>query len=185
MASYGDNSRLINDLQTPRASLPFHTHHYFPCAMALRLMPCSPRRRIRLVTVVSGLMARRSPVGPDMPPRTWRQQQASGPHGFAVREMRLRQRFRRTSPSKRLAQAKPAPSSCALLFTHGSRPVNTLRADAVASTTSHPAFVTIAIRPSWGMRWRKLIKVICPTEPAKCFSRGDWTTQITLKSLRK
>ena len=25
-----------------------------PCAMALRLMPCSPRRRIRLVTVVGG-----------------------------------------------------------------------------------------------------------------------------------
>src|SRR5207248_11458721 len=30
----------------------------------LRLMPRSPRRRIRLVTVVSGLMARLSPVGP-------------------------------------------------------------------------------------------------------------------------
>ena len=28
-----------------------------PCAMALRLMPCSPRRRIRLVTVAAGLMA--------------------------------------------------------------------------------------------------------------------------------
>jgi hypothetical protein len=31
-----------------------------PCAMALRLMPCSPRRRIRLVTVAAGLMAGRS-----------------------------------------------------------------------------------------------------------------------------
>jgi hypothetical protein len=30
-----------------------------PCAMALRLMPCSPRRRIRLVTVAAGLMAGR------------------------------------------------------------------------------------------------------------------------------
>jgi hypothetical protein len=30
-----------------------------PCAMALRLMPCSPRRRIRLVTVAAGLMADR------------------------------------------------------------------------------------------------------------------------------
>jgi hypothetical protein len=28
-----------------------------PCAMVLRLMPCSPRRRIRLVTVAAGLMA--------------------------------------------------------------------------------------------------------------------------------
>jgi hypothetical protein len=30
-----------------------------PCAMALRLMPCSPRRRIRLVAVAAGLMADR------------------------------------------------------------------------------------------------------------------------------
>ena len=28
-----------------------------PCVMALRLMPCSPRRRIRLVTVVGGFAA--------------------------------------------------------------------------------------------------------------------------------
>src|ERR1700681_5003167 len=35
-----------------------------PCAMVLRLMPCSPRRRIRLVTVVSGLKALSGPVGP-------------------------------------------------------------------------------------------------------------------------
>src|SRR3982075_1059862 len=32
-------------------------HSGIPCAMALRLMPCSPRRRIRLVTVAAGLMA--------------------------------------------------------------------------------------------------------------------------------
>src|SRR5258707_15154195 len=31
-----------------------------PCAMVLRLMPCSPRRRIHLVTVAAGLMADRS-----------------------------------------------------------------------------------------------------------------------------
>ena len=30
-------------------------HSGIPCAMALRLMPCSPRRRIRLVTVIDGL----------------------------------------------------------------------------------------------------------------------------------
>jgi hypothetical protein len=39
-------------------------HSGIPRAMVLRLMPCSPRRRIRLVTVVSGLMASLSPVGP-------------------------------------------------------------------------------------------------------------------------
>ena len=35
-----------------------------PCAMALRLMPCSPRRRIRLVTVIGGLTVLQDPVGP-------------------------------------------------------------------------------------------------------------------------
>ncbi len=36
-----------------------------PCAMVLRLMPRSPRRRIRLVTVIGGLRAHQSPVGLD------------------------------------------------------------------------------------------------------------------------
>jgi hypothetical protein len=34
-----------------------------PCAMALRLMPSSPRRRIRLASVASGLKGCLSPVG--------------------------------------------------------------------------------------------------------------------------
>jgi hypothetical protein len=34
-----------------------------PCAMVLRLMPCSPRRRIRLVTVADGLKDCLNPVG--------------------------------------------------------------------------------------------------------------------------
>jgi hypothetical protein len=34
-----------------------------PCVMALRLMPCSPRRRIRLVTVVGGCCDSSTPVG--------------------------------------------------------------------------------------------------------------------------
>src|SRR5229473_2889186 len=34
-----------------------------PCVMALRLMPCSPRRRIRLVTVVGGFCGSSTPVG--------------------------------------------------------------------------------------------------------------------------
>jgi len=35
-------------------------HSGIPCAMALRLMPCSPRRRIRLASVAAGLRADRS-----------------------------------------------------------------------------------------------------------------------------
>src|SRR5260370_23214890 len=148
-------------------------------------MPCSPRRRIRLVTVVSGWMACEGPVEHDMPPRTWRQQRASGPHGFAVRD----------PPSPKASADKPAETSgtggnsavrparrCSL--TETALRTN-LRADAVASTTSHPAFVTIAKRPSWGMRWRELVALICPTAKAEYFFERDWTTQITLKSLRK
>jgi hypothetical protein len=35
------------------------------------------------------------------------------------------------------------------------------------------------------MRWRKLIKMICPTRKAEYFFRPDWTTQIALKSLEE
>src|SRR6266850_7722026 len=38
-------------------------HSGIPCAMALRLMPRPPRRRIRLVTVAGGLKIEGSPVG--------------------------------------------------------------------------------------------------------------------------
>ena len=104
-------------------------HSGIPCAMALRLMPCSPRRRIRLVTVAAGLMAISIRLGRFRHRTAWHQQRVSGPHGFAVRNQRR--------------------SSCAPLLAHRStRPATTLRADAAASTASHPAFVTIAIRPS-------------------------------------
>jgi hypothetical protein len=35
------------------------------------------------------------------------------------------------------------------------------------------------------MRWRKRIKVICPTRKAEYFFKRDWTTQIALKSLEE
>ena len=101
-----------------------------PCAMVLRLMPCSPRRRIRLVTVAAGLRPTRS-GWIESPPAAWHQQRVPGPHGFAVRE----------------TASFVLRAGC---IAHGSRPAlrSRLRADAAASTASHPAFVTIAIRPS-------------------------------------
>jgi hypothetical protein len=45
-------------------------HFGIPCAMALRLMPRSPRRRIRLVTVIGGSKVLSRPVGPAKPPPT-------------------------------------------------------------------------------------------------------------------
>jgi hypothetical protein len=63
-----------------------------PCAMALRLISRSPRRRIRLVTVAAGLMGKSNPVGSISPPAAWHQQRVSGPHGFAVRISAVRPR---------------------------------------------------------------------------------------------
>ncbi len=41
-------------------------HSDIPCAMALRLTSCSPRRRIPFVTVVSRIDGYAEPVGPDI-----------------------------------------------------------------------------------------------------------------------
>jgi hypothetical protein len=41
-----------------------------PCAMALRLMACSPRRRIRLATVVGELAILQARLGPQTSPPT-------------------------------------------------------------------------------------------------------------------
>ena len=43
-------------------------HSDIPCAMVLRLMPRSPRRRIRLVTVADGLKDCRTRLGLEKPP---------------------------------------------------------------------------------------------------------------------
>jgi hypothetical protein len=59
-----------------------------PRAMVLRLIPCSPRRRIRLVTVTGGLKADQTRSSLISPPPAWHQQRVSEPHGFAVREKR-------------------------------------------------------------------------------------------------
>jgi len=99
-----------------------------PCAMALRLMPCSPRRRIRLVTVAAGLIADRSgridAATDSLAPAT----------GVGTT------RFCRTQQTPFVLRAccsltarPPCEQACA--------------PDAAASTASQPAFVTIAKRP--------------------------------------
>src|SRR5450755_626922 len=47
--------------------------------------------------------------------------------------------------------------------------------NAAASTATHPAFVTIMIRPSCGVGWREVVEMICPTGEAKYFCKGDST----------
>jgi hypothetical protein len=78
-----------------------------PCAMALRLMPCSPRRANSSCHRRQRIDGSPEPGWADMPPRTWRQQRASGPHGFAVREMRRSSRTLRTAHEFDLAPRLP------------------------------------------------------------------------------
>src|SRR3979490_2268603 len=70
-----------------------------PCAMVLRLITRSPRRRIRLVTVVDELAASPRPVGPAC------LRQLDTTHG------------RRNQPTSPYASA---PFVCVLLIAHGS-----------------------------------------------------------------
>ena len=123
--------------RVPNAQTKTHTsiqvqrkHSGLPCAVALRLMPCSPRRRIRLVTVDAGFTAhqiRLDQLATDsLAPAT----------GVGTT------RFCRTH-QRRSSCAASARSRKTALRSH-----HTL--DAAASTASHPASVTIAKRPSPG-----------------------------------
>jgi hypothetical protein len=150
-----------------------HEHRYsrrhsgIPRAMALRLISRSPRRRIRLVTVIGGLKVSSRPVGPaktsaDLTPAT------------GARTTRFcRTLWRRSSAHVDRSQAF--------------RP--TLRSrrapDAAASTASRPNVRDDGQRPSLGDEMARLIVLICPTGEAESFSGEDWTGQITLKDFGK
>jgi hypothetical protein len=96
-----------------------------PCAMALRLMPCSPRRRIRLVTVAAGLMARRVRLD-----RTATDSLAPATGVGTTRFCRTRSaspRLRRDEAHRNYWQRrKQHRSSCVLLLAHGNRPASKL-----------------------------------------------------------
>jgi hypothetical protein len=107
-----------------------------PCTMALRLMPRSPWRRIRLVTIAGGLTILRDPVGPaktsaDLTPATGA----------------------RTTRFCRTLQCR---SSACWLFAHGAkaRPANPDTPDAAASIASPPNVRDDGQRPSGGTGWR-------------------------------
>jgi len=121
-------------------------------------MSRSPRRRIRLVTVVGGFLRSFKPgwvwmITADLAPAT------------GVRTTRFC-RTLETSFVLRALQYRSRGST---------RPATALRADALASTTSHPAFVTIAKRPSGGHETAELVEMICPTAKAEYFSLMVWT----------
>jgi hypothetical protein len=123
-----------------------------------------------------------------VPPRTWRQQRASGPHGFAVRDTSSPRGFAGpgTPPAKILAKAKnsavrPA-RRCSLTE---NRPANK-----PARRRCRVHHIPSRVRddrdpPLLGDETARTGDLICLTKPAKCFCGRDWTTQISLKFQRK
>jgi hypothetical protein len=115
-------------------------HPGIPCAMALRLIPRSPRRRIRLVTVAAGLMA--LPIRSDRN----RHRQLGTSNGcrdhtvlpYAATRLRQERRRRVLAPFILRAVVRSRENS----------PCEHTRADAAASTASLPTFVTTRDRPS-------------------------------------
>src|SRR5260370_8602908 len=123
-----------------------------PCVMALRLMPRSPRRRIRLVTGVGGFEGLVNPGRVGVCHRRLGTSNGCQDHTVLPYATRLRQEASpgqvpvRGSFSEGGNVVGPARLSTAHEVQPALRPP--LRADAFASTTSHPAFVTTRDRPS-------------------------------------
>src|SRR5450432_2993973 len=107
-----------------------------------------------------------SPVGPTQLRELDASVGASGPHDFAVRCNISRPRAVDRSQVFRLALQSRRTQNAA------------------ASTATHPAFETIAIRPSCGVGWRELVEMICPMGEAKYFCKRDSTPLSTYRPSR-
>ena len=131
-------------------------HSGIPCAMVLRLMARSPRRRILSChrhRRIKGLVAPgwADIASADLTPAT------------GVRTTR----FCRTLWRRRLARR--------ISLTGRTRPAIALRADAAASTASQPAFRDDRDPPLFSGETRRVKSLICPTRQAENFLGRDWT----------
>ena len=129
-----------------------------PCAVVLRLIPCSPRRRIRFASVTGGLKVLAKPG--------W-----------------ISQNLRRLDTSNGCQDHTALPSASAPFV--GARPSltglnppceNLLARPALCGHRSpHPTSVTIAIRPSCGRGMAGVVRLIWGEREADYFSREGWT----------
>src|ERR1700738_4432905 len=133
-----------------------------PCAMVLRLITRSPRRRIRLVTVVDELTAYPRPVGP----------------------IRLRQldtsngcRNHTTSPYASAPFVCPPFDRSRVWLNPKPALQFTCAPDAAASTASRPASLTIRIRPSVGHDGEVYIPE-SGQRKEEYFLTGGWTCKL-------
>jgi len=120
-----------------------------PYAMALRLMPCSPRRRIRLASVVGGLRLIEPGwvdfASADLTPAT-----GARTTRFCRTKQRRRQRAGRS-------------------LTEVFRPANPFTPDAAASTAPRPNVRDDGQRPSGRDGMARDVPLICPSGKAKYF----------------
>jgi hypothetical protein len=129
-------------------------HSGIPCAVVLRLMPCSPRRRIPLASVIGELTALAPPGRASQRLRRLDASHGRQDHTVLPYAARLRQRPRRVwyPSAEALAKADSASFVCRAAIAHGPKPAlpsasrnRRCRVHRIPSPTS----VTIAIRPSW------------------------------------
>ena len=115
-----------------------------PCAVVLRLMPRSPRRRIPFASVADGLAIYRGPVGPD---NLHQLDTSNGCQDHTVLPSAASSshtpRPARMLPEEVSTEAFKRRSSARRSIAHGIRPATTRASDAAASTaTRTPRIVT-------------------------------------------
>jgi hypothetical protein len=137
-------SRVQNCAKEPHTSIQVQRKHSgIPRAMALRLMARSPRRRIRLVTVIGGLKVLRTRLDSK---KLRRLDTSNGCQNHTLLPYASASFVWRA----KIAHGKPPCD-------HPSRPT--------LPRPPHPLprFVTIAIRPSCRERMGRVVSLICPT----------------------
>ena len=157
-----------------------------PCAMALRLMPSSPRRRIRLASVACELTARVARSGfanlRRLDTSNGRQDHTVLPYAASSAKP-----FSQPSAGRpKIWRRRLSAVRLRAMSAHGSPPCEPLLApDAAASTATRPNVRDDGQRPSWRDGMAGVVGVIWVCHEADYFCNPDWMGQITLKRLKK
>ena len=184
MTAYGDIVQAINGMATSRDSIELHGTLYFPCAMALRLMPCSPRRRIRLASVASELTVRIARLSfanlRRLDTSNGRQDHTVLPYAASS----AKNLNRPSAGQPKIWRRRLSAVRLRAMFAHGSPPCEHIHApDAAASTATRPNVRDDGQRPSSRDGMAGVVRVIWRGREADYFCNRDWSGQITLKFL--
>ena len=185
-AGWHPRSRVQDALKNAHTSIQVQPKEPgIPCAMVLRLMPSSPRRRIPLASVADELTAcitrlgaanlRQLDTSHGCQNHTVLPYAASSakPFGQPVPPTKLLAKaFKRRSSARRVRARKPALRT-------------PLAPDAAASTATRPNVRDDGQRPSSRDGMAGVVRVICGRDEVDYFCGRGWTGQISLKMLEK